>query len=51
VIIGAKRMSQLEDNLGAVRIALTSEELARLDEASPLPVEYPGWFLKQFDGI
>ena len=51
VIIGAKRMSQLEDNLGAVRIELTSEELARLDEASALSAEYPGWFLKQFDGI
>jgi aryl-alcohol dehydrogenase-like predicted oxidoreductase len=51
VIIGAKHMSQLEDNLGAVRIELTSEELARLDKASALSVEYPGWFLRQFDGI
>jgi hypothetical protein len=22
-----------------------------LEEASALPVEYPGWFLKQFDAI
>lgn len=51
VIIGAKRMSQLDDNLGAVRIELTSEELARLDKASALSAEYPGWFLKQFDGV
>jgi aryl-alcohol dehydrogenase-like predicted oxidoreductase len=43
VIIGAKRMDQLEDNLGAVSVKLSAEDLARLDEVSCLPEEYPGW--------
>jgi aryl-alcohol dehydrogenase-like predicted oxidoreductase len=51
VIIGAKRLSQFEDNLGAVAVELTGEDLKRLDEASALPIEYPGWFTKQFDAL
>ena len=43
VIIGARRMSQLEDNLGAVGLELSEAELAALDEASRLPLEYPAW--------
>ncbi len=45
VIIGAKTTAQLEDNLGAVSLTLGDEELARLDEVSKLPAEYPGWML------
>ena len=51
VIIGAKRLSQLEDNLGAVAVELSSEDLRRLDDVSALPLEYPGWFTKQFDAL
>jgi aryl-alcohol dehydrogenase-like predicted oxidoreductase len=43
VIIGAKRIEQLDDNLAATQIELTADELARLDEVSRLPAEYPGW--------
>jgi aryl-alcohol dehydrogenase-like predicted oxidoreductase len=43
IIIGAKTMEQLDDNLAAVDLALTPEEIARLDEVSELPAEYPGW--------
>ncbi|QVQ26846.1 aldo/keto reductase [Achromobacter deleyi] len=43
VIIGAKRVDQLEDNLAATGIKLTQEELATLDKVSALPPEYPGW--------
>ncbi|KGD95201.1 aldo/keto reductase [Achromobacter sp. RTa] len=43
VIIGAKRVDQLDDNLAAAGIRLTDEELAALDEVSALPPEYPGW--------
>src|SRR5712672_4510605 len=32
VIIGAKRLDQLEDNLGAVELTLTQDELRQLDE-------------------
>jgi aryl-alcohol dehydrogenase-like predicted oxidoreductase len=49
VIIGAKRHDQLEDNLAAVKLTLTQDELRRLDEVSALPPEYPGWML-QFQG-
>jgi aryl-alcohol dehydrogenase-like predicted oxidoreductase len=45
VIIGAKRHEQLQDNLAAVKLTLTEDELARLDEVSALPPEYPGWML------
>ncbi len=45
VIIGAKKMEHLEDNLAAIDVELTDDELARLDEASKLPDEYPQWML------
>ena len=45
VIIGAKRPEQLEDNLAAVEVKLSPEELQRIAEASKLPPEYPGWML------
>src|SRR6201988_5419125 len=45
VIIGAKRLDQLQDNLAAVDIKFTRDELRQLDEVSALPPEYPGWML------
>jgi aryl-alcohol dehydrogenase-like predicted oxidoreductase len=50
VIIGAKRPDQLADNLGAVEVSFTPEELARLDEASKLAPEYPGWMIERQSG-
>ena len=43
VIIGARRMDQLEDNLASVDLQLTGDEMAALDEVSRLPVAYPYW--------
>ena len=43
VIIGARNMVQLEDNLGAAELELSEADLAALDEASRLPLEYPAW--------
>jgi aryl-alcohol dehydrogenase-like predicted oxidoreductase len=44
-ILGARTASQLEDNLGALDVALTDEVAARLDEASrPTPI-FPDRFL------
>src|SRR6202030_3330899 len=43
VIIGAKRLDQLQDNLAAIELPLTQDELRTLDEVSALPPEYPGW--------
>jgi len=45
VIIGAKSMDQLRDNIAATRVQLTDSERRTLDEVSQLPPEYPGWML------
>lgn len=45
VIIGAKRMDQLKDNLAAVDLKLGVDEMKKLDEVSALPPEYPGWMV------
>ncbi|MEI9993150.1 MAG: aldo/keto reductase [Rhizomicrobium sp.] len=45
VIIGAKTMEQLEDNLEASKLSLSADEMKRLDEVSALPPEYPGWMV------
>jgi len=42
VILGARTLEQLEDNLGAAGLHLTDEEAERLDAASdPAPADYP----------
>ena len=42
VILGARTLEQLEDNLGAAGLHLTTEETERLDAASdPAPADYP----------
>jgi aryl-alcohol dehydrogenase-like predicted oxidoreductase len=46
VIIGAKRLDQLEDNIAATDVELTEQELDALDEVSALPKEYPGWMFE-----
>ena len=38
-------MDQLTDNIAAVDLKLTPDELKQLDEVSTLPPEYPGWML------
>jgi aryl-alcohol dehydrogenase-like predicted oxidoreductase len=50
VIIGARNTEQLEDNLAASQLKLTEAELAKLDEISALPPEYPGWMLDRQGG-
>lgn len=50
VILGAKRVDQLDDNLGATSVTFTPDELAALDAASKLPVEYPGWMIDMWSG-
>ncbi len=47
VITGAKTIEQLDDNLAAADLQLTTEELTALDEVSRLPAEYPGWMLER----
>ena len=43
VIIGAKSVEQLDDNLAAADLTLTPEQIKTLDEASALSPEYPQW--------
>jgi aryl-alcohol dehydrogenase-like predicted oxidoreductase len=45
VIIGAKSIGQLKDNLAAEGLNLAEDEIKLLDEVSALPPEYPGWVL------
>jgi len=47
VIIGAKSIEQLDDNLAATDVVLSADELARLDAVSALPREYPGWMIER----
>jgi len=45
VIVGAKRLDQLEDNLAAAELTLSDEQLRRLDEVTrPDPI-YPEWMV------
>jgi aryl-alcohol dehydrogenase-like predicted oxidoreductase len=46
VIIGAKRLDQLDDNIAATNVELTVEELDTLAAVSALPREYPGWMFE-----
>jgi aryl-alcohol dehydrogenase-like predicted oxidoreductase len=40
-ILGARRHEQIEDNLGALRLELTAEELVRLEEVSRIELGFP----------
>ncbi len=51
VILGAKRMDQLEDNLGAIEVELTKEDLKQLNKVSRLAPEYPGWYVNVPDNV
>ena len=47
VIIGAKTEAQLSDNLGAVDVKLTPEDLAAIDAVSKPQGMYPNWMSEQ----
>ena len=47
VIVGAKTLEQLADNLAASELQLSDAELDTLDEVSKLPREYPGWMFER----
>ncbi len=48
VIIGAKKLSQLEDNLASVDVTWTAEQLAKLATVTAPPSTYPHWMLERF---
>lgn len=43
IILGARNEEQLRQNLGAIGWQLTPDQIARLDQASAVPVPYPYW--------
>lgn len=46
VIIGVRKMDQLEDNILSADLSFSQEELDRLDEISRPSPEYPGWMVQ-----
>lgn len=48
IILGARTAEQLADNLAAATWSLTDAEIARLDEASALPLRYPYYMNRDF---
>jgi aryl-alcohol dehydrogenase-like predicted oxidoreductase len=47
VIVGAKTVEQLQDNLAAPDLILSAAELASLDAVSALRAEYPRWMVER----
>lgn len=46
-IIGAKKLQQLKDNIESVNVQLTESDLNKINEVSPLPMQYPGWMVER----
>lgn len=50
MIIGAKNTDQLLDNIKAVDVSLTTEQLDQLNEISATPMPYPQWMIQRQGG-
>jgi aryl-alcohol dehydrogenase-like predicted oxidoreductase len=48
VIVGARRLDQLTDNIAASDLTLSAPDLAELDEVSRPPAAYPNWIQEAF---
>ena len=46
VILGAKKMGQLEDNLEAIDVSFTEGDLERIDELTKPAPNYPKWMIQ-----
>ena len=46
-IIGAKTLPQLQSNIDSINVKLTADDLAKINDVSPLPPLYPGWMVKR----
>jgi aryl-alcohol dehydrogenase-like predicted oxidoreductase len=49
VIVAARKAEQLEDNIAAVDLRLSDEDVRLLDEASDPGIPYPKWMVLQLD--
>ena len=47
IVIGARNVAQLQDNLAAAEVTLSTEQVARLDRASAVRPAYPYWHQRQ----
>ena len=47
VILGATKLRQLVDNLGAIDVGLSADDVAELDGATALGPAYPNWFIEE----
>ncbi len=45
IIVGARKLEQLQDNIQATKLTLDTEDLSALNTVSSLPVEYPNWMI------
>ncbi len=45
IIIGAKTIQQLDDNIAASEVEISPEDIAEIEKVSELPQEYPGWMV------
>jgi aryl-alcohol dehydrogenase-like predicted oxidoreductase len=50
VIFGARTVAQLDDNLAAAEVALSAEQVARLDQVSAFELGYPYDFIARIGG-
>ncbi len=50
VILGASKLTQLEDNLGSATVKLDSADTAQLEAATALAPVYPNWFNDKIAG-
>ncbi|MBN1963687.1 MAG: aldo/keto reductase [Anaerolineae bacterium] len=49
VLVGARKLTHLEDNILAADLALTAEDMGELDQVSDPGVPYPRWMVLQLD--
>jgi aryl-alcohol dehydrogenase-like predicted oxidoreductase len=50
VIVGARTMAQLDDNLGSLDVTIPPQILTELDDTTRTGEEYPGAFIQIFQG-
>ncbi|MBF6170699.1 aldo/keto reductase [Nocardia blacklockiae] len=46
ILLGASKLRQLEDNLGALEVRLSADEVGELSDAMPPAAVYPNWFIE-----
>jgi hypothetical protein len=49
VIVAARKLEQLEDDIGAVDLRLSDDDVRLLDAASDPGIPYPKWMVLQLD--